>query len=232
MIEDDAINVLKNLAVSNGAKSRNIKSQIGQDVFVLLQLLWKHKGYFVEFGAANGKDLSNTYLLEKDFSWKGILAEPLNFWHEELKINRNSNIDFECVWKETGKKLKFVTFNKAEFSTLNKFVKFKDKLLQKTINTHYVKTISLIDLLKRYNAPRSIDYLSIDTEGSEYEILENFDFNAYEISIITCEHNYSKDREKIYKLLFEKGFVRVYKGLSKWDDWYINKYKLNNLKNI
>ena len=54
----------------------NIKSQINQDIFVLYTLDWKREGYFVEFGATNGIDLSNTYLLEKNFGWKGILSEP------------------------------------------------------------------------------------------------------------------------------------------------------------
>ena len=55
---------------------KNIKRQINQDIFVLYTLNWKRNGFFVEFGATNGIDLSNTYLLEKDFGWKGILSEP------------------------------------------------------------------------------------------------------------------------------------------------------------
>ena len=83
-----------------------------------------------------------------------------------------------------------------------------------------VQTISLEDLLKKYSAPKRIDYLSIDTEGSEYEILSNFNFDAYDIRVITCEHNYMPERDKIYKLLTSKGFFRVETNKSQWDDWY------------
>jgi hypothetical protein len=50
------------------------KAQLRQDLFVLSETHYKRNGYFVEFGAANGIDLSNTYLLETEFSWSGILA--------------------------------------------------------------------------------------------------------------------------------------------------------------
>ena len=73
----------------------------------------------------------------------------------------------------------------------------------------------------KYNAPKVIDYLSFDIEGSEYEILSHFDFESYKFRVITCEHNYTKMREKIYDLLISKGYRRKYVGLSELDDWYI-----------
>ncbi len=50
------------------------KSQMYQDLFVLAECNFRRKGFFVEFGATNGLDLSNTYLMEKNFGWEGILA--------------------------------------------------------------------------------------------------------------------------------------------------------------
>lgn len=76
------------------------KSQLRQDLFVLSELEFKRNGYFVEFGATNGIELSNTYILEEEFEWNGILAEPAKCWHEDLKINRKCHIDTDCVWRD------------------------------------------------------------------------------------------------------------------------------------
>jgi FkbM family methyltransferase len=198
------------------------KSQVGQDIFALLEKGFKRDGFFVEFGATDGIGHSNTYLLEKRFGWKGILAEPARVWHEALKRNRSASIEFDCVWKESGKTLKFNVVPDATLSTITEFNN-RDFHAAKRKNgeVYDVQTVSLQDLLKRHNAPADIDYLSIDTEGSEFEILSNFDFDSYNISIITCEHNYTPDRRRIFELLQSKGYERKFSSLSKWDDWYV-----------
>jgi hypothetical protein len=62
----------KFLKAINADLLRSSKAQLRQDIFVLNELNFKRDGYFVEFGATNGVDLSNTYLLEKGYNWKGI----------------------------------------------------------------------------------------------------------------------------------------------------------------
>ncbi len=84
-----------------------------------------------------------------------------------------------------------------------------------------VETISLNDLLLKYDAPLDMDYLLIDTEGSEFDILSNFDFDKYTFKVITCEHNYTPMRQRIFDLLTKNGYIRKFEGLSKFDDWYI-----------
>jgi FkbM family methyltransferase len=177
----------------------------------------------VEFGATNGVDLSNTYLLETKFGWTGILAEPAKVWHDALKANRGDcHIDFDCVWAETGRTLRFTEPEAAELSTIRGYAGLDEHAAARFFGKIYdVNTISLLDLLKKYNAPKEIDYLSIDTEGSEFDILSAFDFDAYQFRVITCEHNYTPMREKIYALLTSKGYTRKFPNLSRFDDWYI-----------
>jgi len=202
------------------------KSQLRQDIFVLGELGFKRKGFFVEFGATNGKELSNTHLLEKEFGWRGILAEPARIWHRDLKKNRSASIDFECVWKETGKTLNFNEVDIAEFSTITDFSsRDKHSEARRKGTTYSVNSISLVDLLSRHEAPHRIDYLSIDTEGSEYEILEKFDFDTYKISVITCEHNFTENRKRIFDLLTLNGYERKFENLSKFDDWYVLQWR-------
>jgi hypothetical protein len=80
--------------------------------------------------------------------------------------------------------------------------------------------------LKKYNAPKDIDYISLDTEGSEVNILEAFDFSQYKVKFFTVEHNEKEvNRQKICDLLTSKGYDRVLKNISNWDDFYVlNEY--------
>lgn len=204
---------------------RESKAQLHQDFFVLWALSNLQNGYYVEFGATNGVSLSNTWLLENKYGWKGILAEPAKCWHNDLLANRgnaNNHIETACVWKTSGD---IFSFNQV--GALSTIDAFSDKDfhsgLRKNKNLYDVKTISLIDMLDKYAAPKQIDYLSIDTEGSEFEILNAFDWNKYKIKVITCEHNFTPMRQKIYDLLVSKGYERVLSDMSQFDDWYILK---------
>lgn len=200
------------------------KSQILQDVFALHSVDFKPTGFFVEFGATNGITLSNTHILEVKFGWKGILAEPARCWTAALRANRKCAIDSRCVWTVTGEKLQFSETTDAELSTVGTFANRIDAhaKTRTTSESYDVETITLADLLLSHNAPRQIDYLSIDTEGSEYSILSHFDFDAFDIKVITVEHSYvQRDRDQIHRLLTSKGYVRTFEKFSRWDDWYV-----------
>ncbi|OUS09149.1 methyltransferase [Rhodobacterales bacterium 52_120_T64] len=199
------------------------KSQMHQDLIALSELGFKKNGFFVEFGATNGVDISNSYLMEKEFQWSGILAEPARVWHSELKQNRSVPIETKCVWKESGQTLKFNETEIGDLSTIDEFSQKDQYSEERASGTRYdVETISLIDLLELHNAPKVIDYLSIDTEGSEYEILKNFDFDRYQFKVITCEHNNTPQRDKIYDLLTRNGYMRKFEDISKYDDWFVS----------
>ena len=198
------------------------KSQIKQDLFALCVARFKKKGYFVEVGAANGIYNSNSFLLEDKFGWKGLLVEPAKIFKKELKKNRKAKIENRSLWSESKKKLKFNETKNKQLSTFKYLADCDNqKENRKLVNSYFVETITLLDLLKKFKAPKFIDYLSIDTEGSEYEILKSFDFKKYKISTITVEHNYGANRGKIFDLLISQGYERKFKDLSQFDDWYV-----------
>jgi FkbM family methyltransferase len=198
------------------------RSQILQDLWVRYELGEKREGFFVEFGASNGVVNSNTWLLEKKYGWKGILAEPNPVWHSMLTANRDSAIDHRCVDSSTGKIVAFLTTDASdpELSSIAEFaggdhfaeVRARGTAIQ-------VETVSLRDLLIEHKAPVEVDYLSIDTEGSEYAILSQFDFSRHVVNLISVEQNRHTEA-KIEALLTEQGFDRVFKEFSQWDGWY------------
>jgi FkbM family methyltransferase len=198
------------------------RSQLGQDLFALANSQMKRAGYFVEFGATDGIKLSNTYLLETSYDWQGILAEPAKVWHSSLQKNRKAKISKDVVWSTTGIEL---LFSQTGINSLSTLTSHKDSDMhqeaRKDSIEYRVKSISLLDLLETFEAPRFIDFLSIDTEGSEVEILRAFDFTRYTFGSICVEHNYTPQREEIFQLLSSVGYRRVLQPLSYWDDWYV-----------
>lgn len=199
-------------------------AQIRQDLFVLFAL-GKAPGYFVEFGACDGIYLSNTFLLETYYGWKGLLVEPSKHYNKVLKTKRNADIDTLCVADKTGKAVKFLEIpNLQGLSGIEEFAYFDAHTeIRKEIGFEYdVDTISLNDLLDKHNCPETIDYISIDTEGSELSILEEYDFSR-KFKVITVEHNETINRGPIEKLFKDKGYIQVMPEESKWDAWFLSQ---------
>jgi FkbM family methyltransferase len=203
---------------------QDTRAQLFQDAFVLSVTGELKKGYFVEFGAMNGVIMSNSYLLETAYGWPGIVAEPARRWHPALQQNRKCSIDLRCVWSKSGEQLDFTEPQTAGLATITAFSDSDQHTIARKGGTRYtVQTVSLNDLLRHHGAPKTIDYLSIDTEGSELEILRAFDFSAHYVRIITVEHNYSPMRGKLHDLLTSNGFTRAFEEFSDWDDWYLRQ---------
>ena len=213
--------------VANKWKSN---SQISQDLFAFYFAKNQKNGFFIEIGACDGVYLSNTFMLE-NFGWKGIICEPSEYWNMKIK-RRNCIIIKKAVFSESGTKIKFDEFpTSPELSGFGKYLDDDNNkelraegYLSQAFRSYDVETITLNELLSQNTNKTKIDYISIDTEGSEYEILKNFEFNKYAVEIFTIEHNYMKEkREKINELLTKNNYVRVFENLSQWDDWYIKK---------
>jgi FkbM family methyltransferase len=194
-------------------------AQLGQDLWVLERTGFKRGGYFVEFGATDGVRLNNTYLLEKEFGWTGLCAEPNPEFLEKLKRNRSCVVSADCIAGESGREVEFLLAD--EFGGIAEHCHDmhdeKRQAYRDLGQTLVVSTVSLDEFLRMHNAPRTIDYLSIDTEGSEYEILKNFPFDQWEVRLITVEHNFTPIRQSIRELLTAKGYVC---REAQWDDWY------------
>ena len=217
---------------------KDIKSQLYQDVFAAFIIGEKFDKTFLEFGATNGFDLSNSYMLEKSLGWKGTLSEPSTQWHDELRKNRPfSDIITDCIWSESGMELNFFMSDIGIASTLDAF-KESDRLSMprntdariKSGKNIYVKTISLNDVMQKNFKGRAPSYISIDTEGSEYQILSTFDFSRFRPVFFTVEHNFTNQQQKIDNLMQSNNYVRIFKKITAFDAWYVSSEALTQIK--
>lgn len=192
-------------------------SQFGQDIDVLEYLNYKENGYFIEVGAYDGIELSNTYLLEKKYNWEGLCIEPQEYFYQKLKDNRNCYNDNSLIYSVAGKILDFSDSGDGLSGITDNIVKYEHVKNSKQVKK---KTETLNNLLIKYNLPNKIDYLSIDTEGSELEVLKGINFDNYEFSIITIEHNNIESQRKEIRTFLESKGYKFYKEKNV-DDYYI-----------
>lgn len=151
------------------------KSQYGQDKWVIEEVFPNLKnGYFVDLAAGDGVFLSNTYVLEKEYGWNGICIEPNSTSFEKLKLNRNCSFDDSVVMND-GTEIDFIEYEMVTdyehllstiegASAFGAPIKNKTKKITKSLNT----------ILDYHNAPNTINYISLDIEGSEIYVLQDF----------------------------------------------------------
>jgi FkbM family methyltransferase len=191
-------------------------SQFGQDLHVLNNIFnGKQNGYFVDIGAFDGVTDSNSYLMEKNFNWKGIIVECNPIWVDNIKHHRR-NLFFPCaVYNEDDRVMSFYNTGNG-LSGLVETNNHTNIVNSAVVN---VTTKKLTTILKEANAPKYIDFLSLDTEGSEYEILKHHDFDKHLFGYICVEHNYIEtNRCNIRELLESKGYV-FYRSNNMDDDY-------------
>jgi FkbM family methyltransferase len=202
------------------ALKKKAVSQLGQDLWVLEKTHYKRNGYFVEFGATDGVLLSNTFLLEKEFGWKGICAEPNPKFFAQLKENRQCAVSDQYIAGESGKEVEFIladVYGGSQEYANDDAHSDKREAYRAAGWVATLPTLSLNDFLQQHGAPNEIDYLSVDTEGSEYEILQAFPFDRWRVRLLTIEHNFTPRRADIRALMEQHGYCCTE---QQWDDWY------------
>ena len=194
-------------------------SQLGADNWVLH--LFKEPGFFVDVGCDDAFNISNTAKLEEN-GWKGICIDP---FPTNFDKRPNSIVEEAVVFSEAGNEVEFRLVN-GEYKALsgieNCLNAHKDLILSNESKLVKFITKKLIDILDKHSAPNFIEYLNLDVEGSEYDILSTFDFSKYKFGAITVEHNYEEPKRTMIRELLEKnGYDLVIK--QAFDDWYVSK---------
>jgi FkbM family methyltransferase len=194
-------------------------SQAGQDQWVDEWFSSKRNGYFLEIGAADGWGDSNTYYLEKELDWTGII--------------------FECGVEDY---IKCKTLRKKSL-TLPYAVWDENTNLSFQIRSHSVGTVgagmpvaarTLKTIFEKHNVPLLIDYISLDIEGAELNALRGFPWETHIAILWTIEHNLYRGEKQhkldIYNFMIEKGYIRVREdvickdsGMLPYEDWFVHK---------
>lgn len=198
-------------------------SQAGQDKWVLSTLKNKPFGFFVDLGAYDGVEHSNSLALEQ-FNWSGICVEANYGYFSYLIKNRPNSLNVNVAVSD-------------HVGELN----FSGQLITADTSAPLVRCSTIHGILDEAGCPEYIDYMSIDIEGVEYDALSVFEFDRYFVDLITVEHNLYCDgpdnKDRLFELLTSRGFTRVvedaicldsmYYG-SPYEDWYRNSKSLGS----
>ncbi len=212
-------------------KSRKLKyfsqSQCKQDYFVDQILGGKTEGVFLDIGAYDGVTFSNSYFFEKSRNWQGLCIEPLPSMFKELKKNRGC----PCLNGAVTEVDEIVEFTEvyeghAMLSGVSKYRSDQHKKRTSEdisrdggkIKAIQVQGYSPKTIFEKYDL-KKIDYLSLDIEGGEYEVLKSIDFKTVDITCLTVENNPGNKRTT--PLMRKAGYHLV--GMLGCDNFYIKK---------
>jgi FkbM family methyltransferase len=202
---------LKNALMFALARLRGGYAMHGQDRWVLRVLNGKQGGFFVDLGAYDGITGSDTLLLERSHNWNGICIEADPSTFTKLKAARRCTCVDACV-DGTERETDFLQGAGLYNGIVGYFPAGHDEQLAHYMQLDDAKPVprhtrTLESILREHHAPQVIDYLSLDTEGSEAAILETFPFDVYRILTITVEHNARPEyRERLRTLLLGIGY--------------------------
>eukprot|EP00536_Pseudo-nitzschia_multiseries_P007314 jgi/Psemu1/195396/e_gw1.171.5.1 len=160
-------------------------SQARQDEVILSLLKNKTKGYFVDLAANDATTLSNSYALERFFGWRGLCIEPNpEYWYSLTHARKNCQLVGAVVGRKRMEQVDF-RFDGLEHGGIVGEGFDNGSRLKRYSTKEY--TVSLFEIFQKFDVPKVIDYMSLDIEGAEEFIMEDFPFTEYLIRILTIE---------------------------------------------
>lgn len=208
-------------------KPATFYSQFGQDAYVYNKFfVGKIGGVFIDIGANDGITLSNSYFFETQLGWTGICVEPLPAVFEKLRRNRSSICIEGCVYDKADT-VSFLSisggpdmlsgivdnYHPAHLQRIEREVAETGGAYEKI----QVRCYAFNDLLASNNIYH-VDYLTIDTEGGELEILKSIDFSRFDISVIDVENNYNDPEFERY--MATQGYRKLTDAPHVCDEFY------------
>ena len=186
-------------------------SQHGEDAYIKTLFPDNYKGVFIEVGAYDGISLSNTYHFELN-GWRALCIEPILSAFEKCKAIRKEC--YKCCISDNDKEdAEFFIYHLQEnlcaISSLIPDQRLIDSHSHMITNTskEMVNVRSLNSLLKEFDFPKKIDFISIDTENTEFDVLKGIDLTVYDVTLFVIENNFNEPQCEEYLKQF--GYTKI-----------------------
>jgi FkbM family methyltransferase len=204
------------------------RAQLLQDIVALLASNMRKGGYFVEVGVGDGENLSNSLLLERQFGWNGILVEPNRDSHNSIRATRKARLVTKAAYSRGGERVVFTSMEKlGELSGIGSHL--DSSRVTADSKSYEVTTETLDQILKSEAAPLAIDFMSIDTEGSEIEVLKGLSFDRWKVDFLAIEHNHQPGKlSELRRMLEPVGYRQVLSHVSEFDAWFLHSRVASN----
>ena len=213
-------------------------SQYGQDKYLEINIFKGYKnGVFIDVGAHNGKKINNTLYFEINNNWTGINIEPIKDVYNDLIKNRPNCININCAVSNNDGETEFICNTgytemisgiKTSFDNRHiERLQYENKKYGSSTKIIKVETKKLETICDSHNISY-INYLSIDVEGGEFEVIKSINFDKVFIDVIGFENNYNDTSIPIVKYLEDRNYIVIYK--------YVDIFMIHNksvfMKNI
>lgn len=199
-------------------------SQDKQDEYLETHIFKGYKnGFFMDIGSHDGKSLNNTLYFEENNNWTGVNVEPMKKAYNDLLVNRPNCININCAVYNNDGNTEFIcntgytqmlsgikdTFDKrhmirlqrenARYGSTTDILEVETKKIETICDTHEIS---------------HINYLSIDVEGAEFEVIKSINFDKLYIDVIGFENNYNDSAMPIIKYLKERNYIVIHNSLD------------------
>ena len=196
------------------------KSQLHQDMWAAEQNGCKKRGFYVDMGSGHGTNISNTVLLDQKYGWDGLCIDANPRGMEE----RSCAVESAVLYDKSGKTVTFKDAAYQDLAGISEHIKGEWHRNQtKNASTKKVVTKSVRDVFRDHTVPPIVDYLNVDVEGAEFNILQGMVkervFENHCFRNISLEHNFVQpERDEMRKLLEQQKYTYV--GSEAFDDYY------------
>ena len=207
------------------------KSQSSEDEF-LSRNFFKNRcnGTYVELGGLDGVRYSNSHLFHYGFQWHGILIEPSPSSFKALEMNRPKDNTFNYAVCSSPRDVHFVEGREKAVSGILEFMApsfiatWHSNSTKKPATLSRISCKSLSDILDESSLPQKqvIDFLSIDVEGAEFEVVQTIDFSRHVFGVIFYEADeYNPVKNEVMKTFLEsKGYT--FRSSANRSNFHIN----------